>query len=151
MRITGQVKLTYNRLPKLTASVTRQAQEAVGKTAYLIEARAKVYLRNKIYIPKPRPYVLTGALLNSICVVASYGALYGATSQNAARGEASRRNPKAGMVSLPLPNSGTISATVGPVVEYGYYVEIVHGYSFLIPAAEDTRAEFLRLMRNITK
>lgn len=150
MRITGQVKLTYNKLPQLRGNVLRKAQEAVGKTAYLIEARAKVHLRNKIYIPKPRSYVLTGALLNSICVVANYGNLYGATPQNVAQGEAGRRNPSADIVDMPQP-SGAISATIGPVVEYGYYVEVVYGYAFMVPAAEDTHADFLRLMGDITK
>lgn len=130
------VSLVYNHIGLVKAQARRKAEQIVRKTAFDIEAAAKA-----------NTPVDTGALKNSI---------YTATDKNSNYSEAAEtarsKNPKANiLVEGEKPES--LTATVGPSVDYGIHVELgTHkkgARPFLGPAAEGARPAFLKAMESL--
>jgi hypothetical protein len=125
------VQLDTRVLDAMIRNLDGNVAEAVAKTAFAVEARAKILAP-----------VDTGALRASI-----YTALKGEERFNQARSDAASRRPNVAIAPLPVPRDGH-TAYVGPSVEYG---EIVHngsstmaGRPFLAQAVRDAERDLRR-------
>ncbi len=130
------VSLVYNHIGKVKAEAKGKAGKIVRKTAFDIEAAAKA-----------NTPVDTGALKNSI-----YTATDKDTNYSEAVAAARGKNPKATILGeAEKPES--LTATVGPSVDYGIHVELgTHkkgARPFLGPAAEGARPAFLKAMESL--
>lgn len=125
-------------LDDLIKHVGGDVAEAVAKTAFAVEARAKV-----------KAPVDTGALRASIYVSTKGGSRF-----SKARSAAAALRPNTGINELPVP-SDDHTAYVGPSVEYGAAVEMGSarraGTPYLLPAVRETEREFREFLAKAVK
>lgn len=130
-----RVILISDDFPRLVKALPVMATKIVKKTAFDIEAQAKARCTA----------VDTGAMKSSVFTAISDGT----TSYDGHATEAASKRP--GVKLFPAPTDfkeGTVSALVGPSVEYAQHVEFgtesQPAQPFLIPAAEANRDVFVR-------
>lgn len=127
------VTLNTNVLDAIRKHLNANVADAIAKTAFSIEARAKI-----------KAPVDTGALRASI-----YTSLKDGGMGNKAMGAARALRPDALTQALPVPRDNH-TAYVGPSVEYGPSVELGSvrraGTPYLQPAVRETEQEFRKMI-----
>jgi hypothetical protein len=127
--ITLDTRVLDRLIKRLNGNVT----DAVAKTAFAVEGRAKI-----------KAPVDTGALRASIYVSMKRG-----SKGNEAMAAARARRPEAIIEGLPVPRDEH-TAYVGPSVEYGASVELGSarraGTPYLQPAVRETEREFRQFL-----
>ena len=138
-RTKTEIIVTHNRFPEIAAALPEKTDIVVRKTAFDIEARAKM-----------RAAVDTGAMKNSIYVTLGTGE----SNYTDAVADALDKNPMAAI----LPEAakpGEHEALIGPSVEYGPDVEYgtvkMAAQPFMTPAAEEVRDAFKKAMGQMLK
>lgn len=133
-----EISIDTRILDKMIKHTGGNVAEAVAKTAFAIEARAKV-----------KAPVDTGALRASI-----YTSLKGGSKFSAARSAAAALRPNTGIDELPTPQDDH-TAYVGPSVEYGAPVELGSARRaatpYMLPAVRETEREFREFLAKAVK
>lgn len=131
-RQTVVVELDTKVLDNLIKHLNGNVEEAVNKTGFVVEGKAKL-----------RAPVDTGALRASI-----YTSIKGraTTAMNKARS----LRPDAGIVPLPTPDNNH-TVYVGPSVEYGHLIELGESNRparpYLLPAVREAERELMELLK----
>lgn len=133
MPTSSRATLDTRVLDKIIRNHESNVADAIAKTGFTVEARAKINIQEMDAID-------TGALLNSVATSLESGG-----NREAAITEATSRNPDAQIAELPVPTD-KLTAYVGPSVEYAQEVHFgsgtMPGRPFLLKAVRDTEKEF---------
>lgn len=133
-------QLDTKKLDSILARVDGNTADKVAKTAFMIEARAKVNIVEMGAVD-------TGALLNSVGVSLNAGG-----DVRAAMSAARALNPDANPEALPVPRDNH-TAHVGPTVEYAADVHFgsgtMPGRPFLLEAVRATEKEFYAMFGDV--